>query len=294
MDLRRRAIGLGAGLIATLVGLGRAEAQPAGDPGGQESMSQATTQESDMDDTRARAAYRLGRQYYETGRFEEAAVEFERAYGLSGRGELLFNAYLAYREAGDTPNAMRTLRGYLTEVENAPDREHLQARLEYLQQQVTADQEREAQARAEAEAARLAAEEAQRLLEMERSRPRSARPWWPWLLVGGGVAVTATGIALGAVATDDAARLRRDCDVMAMACNPVVDLAGRRSGIQSMAIAGDVLWIGGAAIGIAGIILAFALPDDIIPPEGAPAQPQVTPAAACWGDGCAASLSITF
>jgi len=280
-------------LLAACAVLGATSAQaqtpPAEDA---ESMSQATTTESDMDDTRARGAFRLGRQYYEQGQFAQAAVEFERAYGLSGRGQLLFNAYLAYREAGDDPNAARTLRGYLSEVPDAPDREHLQARLTSLEATVTADAEREAQQRAEAEAARLEAQDAQRRLEEERNRPRTTRPWWPWLVVGGGAAITGVGVALGVVATQDADALRADCNGTGQ-CNPVANLESRRSSIQTMAIAGDALWISGAVISATGVVLAFALPDDLIVySEGTSAT--VTPSAGCSADGCMASISGTF
>src|SRR5690606_29361700 len=127
---RRPGSTLASALIAISIQLAlpRAEAQTAPGGRGGESMSQATTTEGDMNDDRARGAFRLGRQYYAQGRFAEAAAEFERAYGLSGRGELLFNAYLAYRDARDDESAARTLRGYLAEVPDAPDRPHLEAR----------------------------------------------------------------------------------------------------------------------------------------------------------------------
>ena len=275
-------------LAAGAVGAGRAHAQT---PPTEESMSQATTTESDMDDTRARGAFRLGRQYYERGEFASAAVEFERAYGLSGRGQLLFNAYLAYREAGDDANAARTLRGYLSEVPDAPDREHLQARLASLEQTITADMEREAQQRAAAEAARLEADEAQRRLAEERARPRTARPWWPWLVVGGGVAITGAGIAMGVVAGQDADALRRDCNGTGE-CNPAANLESRRSSIQTLAAAADALWISGAVITAAGVVLAFAVPDDVIVyQEGGV---TAAPSAACTGDGCMVSIAGTF
>ncbi|HET8936751.1 MAG TPA: hypothetical protein VFN67_25080 [Polyangiales bacterium] len=52
--------------------------------------------------------------HYQLGRFQDAAREFEVAYGLSGRAALLYNVYISYREALDTPKAAGALRGYLT------------------------------------------------------------------------------------------------------------------------------------------------------------------------------------
>ena len=106
-----------------LCGSVRAQPQPA-----PESMSQSTTTDADMTDQQARGHFRLGRELYGQGRFREAAQEFEVAYGMSGRSQLLFNVYLAYRDAQDTQNAARALRGYLSAVPDAPDREHLTAR----------------------------------------------------------------------------------------------------------------------------------------------------------------------
>src|SRR5206468_2722341 len=106
-------------------------------------------------------------------------------YGLSGRGQLLYNVYLAYRDAQDSPNAARALRGYLAAVPDAEDREHLQARLTALEATVTADQEAEAARTAQDAEQRRQLEEAERrALEAEmRSQqgPSVSRPWWPWL-----------------------------------------------------------------------------------------------------------------
>lgn len=255
-------------------------------------MSQATTQESDMDDTRARAAFRLGRQYYEQGQFSEAAVEFERAYGLSGRGALLFNAYLAYREAGDDANAMRTLRGYLAEVPDAPDRAHLQARLESLQAQVTADEEHEAQIRAETEAARRDAEEARRLAE-EASRPRYRTipgDSWPWIVAGVGGAMVVAGAITGGIALGERSTLDQQCPLQL--CPAGFDSQGRQSTVESLAITTDVLLIGGGVITATGIVLGLVFGLDrteAIAPDATPG-PTVDVSGGCTADGCSVSI----
>ena len=51
------------------------------------------------DDEAARRHFRLGQAYYQNGQFPEAAAEFEQAYQLSGRPQLLYNIYLAHRDA---------------------------------------------------------------------------------------------------------------------------------------------------------------------------------------------------
>jgi hypothetical protein len=267
-----------------------------------ETMEQATTSEQDMGDIQARGHFRLGRQYYEQGRFADAAQEFEIAYGLSGRGQLLYNVYLAYRDAQDLPNAARALRGYLTSVPDAPDHDHLQARLTQLEQSVTRDQEAEAQRVAEAaEAARRLDEAERRALEAEMLAAQGpSRPAWPWGVLGGGLALVVAGVVVDVIASTDADALRHDCVdqsptsgfeqplVRGTNCSPGVNLESRRSTIQAEAIAGDVLWVSGAVIATTGLILAFALPDEY--PPGTP--PPVT--AGCSPTGCSATLTTHF
>ena len=272
-----------------------------------ESMAQATTTDTDMSDAQARAHFRLGASYYEQGRFADAAQEFEIAYGLSGRGQLLYNVYLAYRDAQDTPNAARALRGYLSAVPDAPDHEHLQARLTALEATVTADQEAEAaRTAAEAEQRRQLEEAERRAVDAEARAsagpPPTSRPWWPWVVFGGGAAAAIAGAVLAGVAGADADALRSSCVVQSpttgldqplMAgtmCSPSVMLDSRRSTIMSEALAADVLWIGGAVIAITGLVLALVLPDDVAMSDSA--APTVT--AGCGPTGCTGNVSVRF
>ncbi len=266
-----------------------------------ETMEQATTSEQDMGDAQARGHFRLGRQYYEQGRFADAAQEFEIAYGLSGRAPLLYNVYLAYRDAQDLPNSARALRGYLASVPDAPDRAHLEARLAQIEQSVTQEEETEAQRVAEAaEAARQLEEAEQRAVDAEALAAQApSRPAWPWGLVGGGLGLVVVGVILDVVASLDAEQLRHDCVVATPTagfeqpllpgtdCSPSVGLESRRSTIQTEATAGDALWIGGGLIAVAGVILAFALPD-----EYAGSTPPVT--AGCSSTGCSAAVTVSF
>lgn len=300
------ALALGIGLV----GLARpAAAQPATGTtdGSSDSMAQATTSETDMTDAQARAHFRLGAAAYEEGRFADAAQEFEIAYGLSGRGQLLYNVYLAYRDAQDTPNAARALRGYLAAVPDAPDHDHLQARLTALEATVTADQEAEAaRAAQEAEQHRQLEDAERRALEAEMraqqgTGPTTSRPWWPWLVLGGGVVVAAVGGALAAVTGSDADALRRSCVtqsgsvgttaplVLGTSCAPSVNLDSRRSAIMTEAAVADALWIGGSIIAITGLVLALVLPDDVTPGDSAP---QVS--AGCGPTGCSGTVTVSF
>ena len=90
------------------------------------------------DEEEARAHFNLAQLQYRRGRFLDAATEFEAAYALSPRAELLYNIYIAYRDGGDLDSAARSLRRLL-ESDPLPrtlDREHLGARLEALEDQI--------------------------------------------------------------------------------------------------------------------------------------------------------------
>jgi tetratricopeptide (TPR) repeat protein len=252
-----------------------------------ESMAQSQASERDMDDARARAAFRLGQQHYQGGRFAEAAVEFERAYGLSGRAQLLYNTYLAYRDAGDTGNALRALRSYLTAMPDAPEHEHLSARLAALQSQVSADEERQATVRAEAERARLDAEDARRELE-EARRPRTrtvAGEVWPWAITGVGGAMLVAGAVTGGLALDQSSQIQSQCALDL--CPAGFDIDGRRSTLSGMATATDVLLFGGGAVAVTGIVLGilYGLDHEEELPPGVQSA-----ALMCTAEGCVASV----
>jgi tetratricopeptide (TPR) repeat protein len=267
---------------------GFAHAQPrSGSPESRESMSHATTQERDIRDEQARRFFRLGRELYENGRFAEAAVEFERAYGLSGRGQLLYDAYIAYRDAQDDENAARTLRSYLESVPDVEDRVGLTARLEALERLIA---ERRAQDEAAARAARQAEEAERRAREAERRAAEAAAPRfreipgevWPWAILAAGGAMIAAGAITGAVALAERSSLDASCPLQL--CPVGFDARGRQSAIETLAVATDVLLIAGGVTALTGLVLGIALGPRTEPlSQGAPKV-----GAACATDGCVA------
>lgn len=84
-------------------------------------------------DEEARVHFRVGRAYYDSGRFAEAATEFEAAYRMSNRAQLLYNIFVAHRDAGNLGPAIDALRRYLDLVPNADDRDQLRARLSSME-----------------------------------------------------------------------------------------------------------------------------------------------------------------
>src|SRR5688572_29785855 len=80
----------------------------------------------------AKAHFRTGEIYYERGRFSDAAREFEEAYRLSQRAELLYNMGKSYDGGGDHARALGAYRRFMKAVLESPDRAIVQKRIEAL------------------------------------------------------------------------------------------------------------------------------------------------------------------
>lgn len=276
-----------------------------------EGMSDSIAREDEMTDVQARAHFRVGRELYSTGQFAAAAVEFEAAYGLSGRPELLYNIYLAHRDAQDEEAALVALRNYLALVPGAPDRDHLTARLSALEAEVA----RMRAAEAEADAARAAADaeiEAARRAAEEAARPQYrhyAGEAWTWAILGVGGAAAIAGAVLGGLALSERGALDTSCPNRL--CPAGFGLAGREATISSFALASDVLVIGGSVIAVTGLILGVTIGldrDELIrrtveagseeDSGGATPPPAAGPTASasgfCTQDGCMAVVGGTF
>jgi tetratricopeptide (TPR) repeat protein len=82
--------------------------------------------ESDLE--LAKAHYRTGELNYDRGDFPDAAKEFEEAYRLSARPELLYNMGKSYDGAGDMRGALVAYRRFLDSVQTSPDRPFVEKR----------------------------------------------------------------------------------------------------------------------------------------------------------------------
>ena len=97
------------------------------------SLLSATQAFAQKDEQVARSAFQLGNAHYENGEFLEAAAQFEKAYKYSGKAQLLYNLYLAYRDANLPEKAADALRRYLREAKDVPNREQVEAKLRALE-----------------------------------------------------------------------------------------------------------------------------------------------------------------
>lgn len=145
--------------MCVLLGTGMARAQPSPD-----SLQAA-----------ARTHFELGREHYDAGRLDEASAEFREAYRLSDRPELLYNIYLAERDAGRTELARDALRAFLASGVAIENRSALEARLAAMDREITAT------------------------TDVEPAEPRGP-PTIGWVLTAGGGALLAGAIVTGVVA----------------------------------------------------------------------------------------------
>jgi len=95
----------------------------------------ARAEEAGQPRDEARFHFQNGLVLADANRFEEAAIEFERAYALSPRPAVLFNIAMAYANARRSARAVDYLRRYLTRAEAEADQRRVrdaQARLTKL------------------------------------------------------------------------------------------------------------------------------------------------------------------
>lgn len=81
----------------------------------------------------AKAHYRTGEINYRQGKFSDAAKEFEEAYRLTARPELLYNMGKSYDGAGDLRGALVVYRRFLGSIKESPDRPFVERRVDELQ-----------------------------------------------------------------------------------------------------------------------------------------------------------------
>lgn len=246
------------------------------DAGAEEATETTRDVELSADEEEARAHFRLAQVHFRRGQFSEAGDEFQQAYELSQRPELLYNVYLSRREAGELAGSIRSLRALLEfELPSHFRREQLTAQLERLEREIAELEQR------------VRTEERDRVREEDPPEDRTpavetnSSTWIPgWILAGGGGALLLVGAITGGVALDLYAQVNARCvDSVCPA-----DTEGQRASGQALTLTTDVLLPLGAALAVTGVILALVLEDD--PAEGL--------SFGCGPDGCAAGYGMAF
>jgi tetratricopeptide (TPR) repeat protein len=239
----------------------------------------------DMSDEQARAHFSVGKTLYDAGRFREAAEEWEKAYALSKKDALLYNVYVARRDASDVPMAIDALRRYLATTAPTPEeRINLQARLRAMEE---AQRQAEPAPAAPAAAAPAAAEPAAPADAGgdKDGEGDSAPSVLPYVLIGVGGALVVGGVVTGLIANGQVSDIEDQCPNDR--CVPGYDLESARDDAQLVVTLTDVLLAGGIVVGGVGAVLLFIGGED----EHARGP---SPTLACGPGACIARVSGAF
>ncbi|MCA9578450.1 MAG: tetratricopeptide repeat protein [Polyangiales bacterium] len=255
----------------------------------------APTPPPDTNDEAARRHFRLGQAYYQNGQFAEAAREFEQAYELSRRAPLLYNVYLAHRDALHTRQSYEALRRYLEEVPDPPDEDHLRARLQHLEAALAANpEEQDPEVEPEQTPSQTDQEPVTPPVDLTvpAAEPEGRSPV-PYIVMGVGGGALVGGLVAGLLSRG----ARSDLDALCAAdgaCPPDSNWESLRDRGRRSARAADALIGVGAAAAVTGVVLYFVMsPDDDDPDATASASP-LRGGVGCDTTGCMATFGGQF
>jgi len=238
----------------------------------------------------AREAFERGRVFYDSGEFTQAAESFEEAHRLSGRDALLYNVYLAHRDANQQEQAALALRTYLQKIPNLENRAQLEARLHALEQGLERErQERAAQATQQSAPPATVAPSVEHEPIAEPGRSRRFIAGIALASVGGAMALSS--LATGLLARSRQNELERECDA-AKVCDDRLESTADSG--KRLARTTDALLFGGVALAATGAVLLVL---DLRAGSEAKVQARkLDPrlGAMCSGRGCSASASVRF
>lgn len=212
-------------------------------------------------DAEARQHFQAGRDAFSRGDFATAATEFERAYALSRRAQLLYNIGRAYQEQLRLEDAHRAFQHYLDAVPNAPDRAEVEGRLRIIEVAMTHA------------SAPPPPPPPPRVVVVERpviAQPPESRPWRTLFWVSGGLTLLTGGatVALGLLADRQYQELLRDC---APRCpeSSVSDMELRQGLVNAGIITTSVLFAGAVTSFILDRAQRRPSPTGVLPPRAA-------------------------
>lgn len=132
--------------------------------------ARAQDDEMPVRDAHARELFEQGRLAFERGDYEIALARWERAYGLSGRAELLFNIGIAQERLQEDERAIDSFERFLARVPEALNRQEVESRIAQLRRAIT-----------------------ERALER---REESSGSVWLWVAIGAAVVAGAVVVAI--------------------------------------------------------------------------------------------------
>jgi tetratricopeptide (TPR) repeat protein len=252
-----------------------------------------------MSDEQAKAHFKVGKSLYESGRFAEAAVEWEQAYSLSQKAQILYNLYIAYRDASDLPNAIGALRRYLATDEADPAaRVNLQARLHAMEESNSRASLQQAQSPAQVPAASPPAPESANVGEPAASAVRATPPAYAqpevrapvlsYVLLAAGGALVVGGVVTGVVTNGKISDIKDACPNDT--CPASYDLDANRHDARVWRTLTVALAGAGLVTASIGAILLLTRGSRVEAESSA--APDV--AVACGPSGCAGSVRGRF
>lgn len=268
---------------------------------------------------KARAAFRLGRAHYDNGDFLKAAEQFENAYKYSMKSQLLYNVYLAYRDANIPRKAADALHKYLKDTKDVPNRAQLEARLVALERGLQEEEEKPpvvpvqeqpevSQTQEPKEEPPKPPEETKEEVEPE-TEPSSdavtvddsledteaadsaddALPVVPLVLMGVGGAMIIGSVITGIMTASAQSELEDNCPDKRCPQNvDIEDLKSTQSDGKTFMIVTDVLLFGGIAAAGTGLVL-FLLQSG----EQESSDSMAT-TVGCSSSGCSGSFRLQF
>jgi len=217
----------------------------------------ATAAHADSKKDKALALFEKSDKAYKGGKFEEAVKLLEEAYRLYPEPLLLYNLGRAQEGLGDLPGAVASYERYLNDGKQISDRGAIERRVATLKAQLAARDE-EQRRLADEEARRKQAEEERRRADAERLRlEREARErenerspaerYGPWITVGTGGVLLASGFYFGARASgthDDAvaAPVQRDAVELQASAERSATIANVLFVVGGLVTAGGIGW----------------------------------------------------
>jgi len=88
----------------------------------------------------ARQHFLKGQQFFDVGRWDDAAAEFEQAYAARSDPTFIYNMAQSYRRKGDARRALDLYKNYLIKAPKSPQRAEVEERIGALQKQLALEE----------------------------------------------------------------------------------------------------------------------------------------------------------
>lgn len=208
-------------------------------------------------DTEAHALFDAGHTAFEDGRFADALTDFERAYELSHRPELLYNIGQCHDHLRHDAEAVSALEGYLAAVPDAPARHMIEGRLAILREAVAHDVA--AQPPIENEPTPVTTAPASSDATTPAPQTSASGPTAGWVLVGVGAGVAVIGAVLVGVAFADIGNVEGATGVPYSTVRDANERAPIESGVGWAALG---VGVAAAAVGLVLAVTSGSMPAD--------------------------------